>query len=148
MGAESSGRPRRSAGRGGRRIGHARRTRAAIGPARSARRNCQRVGRRSERRLRRLLDRVGPSLIHLLPTTYNLLPSPNMDLKAHIRHVPDFPKPGILFYDITTLLRDPHGFAATVDQLSEPYRGQPIDAVVGIESRGFILGAAVAARLN
>ena len=55
-----------------------------------------------------------------------------MDLKQHIRHVPDFPKPGVLFYDITTLLRDPQGFAMTVDMLSTPYQDQGIEAVVGI----------------
>ena len=71
-----------------------------------------------------------------------------MDLKQHIRHVPDFPKPGILFYDITTLLRDPHGYQATIDRLAAPYVGQQIDVVVGIESRGFILGAGVAQRLG
>jgi adenine phosphoribosyltransferase len=71
-----------------------------------------------------------------------------MDLKQHIRHVPDFPKAGILFYDITTLLRDPRGFKTTVDLLSAPYAGDPIDVVVGIESRGFILGGAVAERLS
>jgi adenine phosphoribosyltransferase len=71
-----------------------------------------------------------------------------MDLKQHIRHVPDFPKAGILFYDITTLLRDPQGFKLTVDMLSMPYTGQDIDVVVGIESRGFILGAAVAQRIG
>jgi adenine phosphoribosyltransferase len=71
-----------------------------------------------------------------------------MDLKAHIRHVPDFPKPGILFYDITTLLKDPAGFRATIDALAEPYRDQRVATVVGIESRGFILGAAVAERLG
>jgi adenine phosphoribosyltransferase len=71
-----------------------------------------------------------------------------MDLKQHIRHVPDFPKTGILFYDITTLLRDPEGFRMTVDMLSTPYEHQDIDAVVGIESRGFILGAAVAQRIG
>ena len=71
-----------------------------------------------------------------------------MDLKQHIRHVPDFPKAGILFYDITPLLRDAHGFKATVDLLSTPYEGRPIDVVVGIESRGFILGGAVATRLG
>jgi adenine phosphoribosyltransferase len=69
-------------------------------------------------------------------------------LKAKIRHVPDFPKPGILFYDITTLLRDPEGFRLAVDRLAEPYAGTPIDLVAGIESRGFILGAAVADRLR
>jgi len=62
--------------------------------------------------------------------------------------VPDFPKAGILFYDITTLLRDPTGFKTTVDLLAMPYADQGIDAVVGIESRGFILGAAVAERLG
>jgi adenine phosphoribosyltransferase len=71
-----------------------------------------------------------------------------MDLKSHIRHVPDFPKPGILFYDITTLLRRPDGYRATLDQLAGPFRDQRIDIVVGIESRGFILGAGVAERLG
>ena len=71
-----------------------------------------------------------------------------MDLKQHIRHVPDFPKAGILFYDITTLLRDPQGFQAAVDRLAKPYESRQIDVVAGIESRGFILGAAVAQRLN
>jgi adenine phosphoribosyltransferase len=71
-----------------------------------------------------------------------------MDLKQHIRHVPDFPKAGILFYDITTLLRDPQGFQTTIDLMAMPYEGQGIDAIVGIESRGFILGAAVAQRIH
>jgi adenine phosphoribosyltransferase len=71
-----------------------------------------------------------------------------MDLKQHIRHVPDFPKAGILFYDITTLLRDPQGFRMTIDMLSTPYEGQGIDAVIGIESRGFILVGAVAQRIG
>ena len=71
-----------------------------------------------------------------------------MDLKQHIRHVPDFPKPGILFYDITTLLRDPSGLKVTIDLLSSPYVDQGIDLVIGIESRGFILGAAVAERIG
>jgi adenine phosphoribosyltransferase len=69
-------------------------------------------------------------------------------LKSRIRNVPDFPKPGILFYDITTLLRDPSGFKAALDAMSVPYQGQGISLVVGIESRGFILGAAVADRLG
>ena len=69
-------------------------------------------------------------------------------LKSKIRHVPDFPKPGILFYDITTLLADPVGFRDTVDALAAPYMGQTIDRVVGIESRGFILASAVADRLG
>lgn len=69
-------------------------------------------------------------------------------LKSKIRHVPDFPKPGILFYDITTLLADPAGFRDTIDALAAPHAGQGIDRVVGIESRGFILAAAVADRLG
>jgi adenine phosphoribosyltransferase len=71
-----------------------------------------------------------------------------IDLKQQIRNIPDFPKPGILFYDITTLLRDPKGFKATVDSLASPYVGRGIELVIGIESRGFILGAAVAERLG
>ena len=69
-------------------------------------------------------------------------------LKDKIRHVPDFPKPGILFYDITTLLADPAGFRETIDALAAPFQGQGVDRVVGIESRGFILAAAVADRLG
>lgn len=69
-------------------------------------------------------------------------------LKSKIRHVPDFPKPGILFYDITTLLADPQGFRETIDALSAPFVAQGIDRVVGIESRGFILASAVADRLG
>jgi len=69
-------------------------------------------------------------------------------LKSRIRNVPDFPKPGILFYDITTLLRDPQGFKTAIESLSAPFAGAGIDIVVGIESRGFILGGAVADRLG
>src|SRR5207245_8045773 len=69
-------------------------------------------------------------------------------LKTRIRHVPDFPKAGILFYDVTTLLRDPEGFHLAIDAMSEPYHDQGISLVVGIESRGFILGAAVADRIG
>ena len=71
-----------------------------------------------------------------------------MDLKQHIRHVPDFPKPGILFYDITTLLNDAGGFHETILALAAPYQGKGVEQVVGIESRGFILGAAVANELG
>ena len=69
-------------------------------------------------------------------------------LKEKIRHVPDFPKPGILFYDITTLLRDPVGLGEALDALANPFIDEDIDLVVGIESRGFIFGAAVADRLK
>jgi adenine phosphoribosyltransferase len=69
-------------------------------------------------------------------------------LKEKIRHVPDFPKAGILFYDITTLLQDPAGFRMAVDGLALPFADAGIDIVVGIESRGFIFGAAVADRIG
>ncbi|MGH7255755.1 MAG: adenine phosphoribosyltransferase [Nitrospirales bacterium] len=71
-----------------------------------------------------------------------------MDYKALIRSVPDFPKPGILFYDITTLLKDAKAFQSIVSELVDRYRGQPIDKIVGIESRGFILGSPLAYHLN
>ena len=70
------------------------------------------------------------------------------NLKSKIRHVPDFPKAGILFYDITTLLQDPVGLRDAIDSLTTPFIGQGIEMVVGIESRGFIFGAAVADRLG
>src|SRR3972149_1045550 len=69
-------------------------------------------------------------------------------LKVRIRHVPDFPKPGVLFYDVTTLLKDREGFGMAVDAMTLPHRAGAIDLVVGIESRGFIFGAAVADRLK
>src|SRR5919112_85696 len=69
-------------------------------------------------------------------------------LKSRIRHVPDFPRAGILFYDVTTLLRDPGGFRLSIDSMAAPFSGGGIDLVVGIESRGFILGSAVADRIG
>jgi adenine phosphoribosyltransferase len=69
-------------------------------------------------------------------------------LKSRIRHVPDFPKAGILFYDVTTLLRDPQGFRLAIDSIAAPFADGGIDLVVGIESRGFILGSAVADRIG
>jgi adenine phosphoribosyltransferase len=69
-------------------------------------------------------------------------------LKHLIREVPDFPKKGILFYDITTLLKDKDGFAALVDRLSEHYLNQRIDLVLGMEARGFIFAPALAYRLH
>jgi len=69
-------------------------------------------------------------------------------LKSLIREVPDFPKKGILFYDITTALKDKLGFATLIDALSEHYIQQKIDLVLGIEARGFIFGPALAYRLN
>src|ERR1700719_4576789 len=69
-------------------------------------------------------------------------------LKALVRTVPDFPKPGILFYDITTLLKDRKGFANLIDALAQHYIGRDVDLVLGIEARGFIFGPALAYRLN
>jgi len=69
-------------------------------------------------------------------------------LKSLVRTVPDFPKPGILFYDITTLLKDPSGFAQLIDALAAHYMDQKIDLVLGIEARGFIFGPALAYRLH
>jgi adenine phosphoribosyltransferase len=69
-------------------------------------------------------------------------------LKSKIRHVPDFPKAGILFYDVTTLMQDAAAFRASIDSLAAPFHGRGIELVVGIESRGFIFGAAVADRIG
>lgn len=69
-------------------------------------------------------------------------------LKGLIREVPDFPKKGILFYDITTLLKDRVGFATLIDSLSEHYLNAKIDSILAIEARGFIFGPALAYRLN
>ncbi len=69
-------------------------------------------------------------------------------LKSKIRSVPDFPKAGINFFDITTLLKEKDGFRATIEALAKPFDNQRIDVVVGVESRGFILGGAVADRLG
>jgi len=69
-------------------------------------------------------------------------------LKELVRTVPDFPKPGILFYDITTLLKDKKGFAELIDALAAHYIGRDVDLVLGIEARGFIFGPALAYRLN
>ena len=71
-----------------------------------------------------------------------------MDLKSVIRNVPDFPKKGIGFKDITTLLKDGKAFRKAVDELCAPYRGKALDVVVGVESRGFIFGGAVAVELG
>jgi adenine phosphoribosyltransferase len=72
----------------------------------------------------------------------------SMDLRLCIRDVPDFPKPGIIFKDITTLLKDKEAFRHVIDSLAEHYRNQQIDQVVAIESRGFIFGSALAYALG
>ena len=67
-----------------------------------------------------------------------------MTIKSLIRTIPHYPKQGIMFRDITTLLKDPIGLRSTIDQIAKRYKGQPVSKVVGIESRGFIIGAPVA----
>jgi adenine phosphoribosyltransferase len=75
-------------------------------------------------------------------------PMPDLDLKSSIRTIPDYPKPGIMFRDITTLLGHPRAFRRAVDQLVDPWAGGGIAKVAGIEARGFILGGAVAHQLS
>jgi adenine phosphoribosyltransferase len=70
------------------------------------------------------------------------------DLRAAIRTIPDYPKPGIMFRDITTLLGNPRAFRRAVDELVQPWAGSKIDRVAGIEARGFILGGAVAHQVS
>ena len=74
--------------------------------------------------------------------------SDHIDLNAYVRDVPDFPKPGILFKDITPLLADPKAFGATVDRLAERFAGEPIDAIAAAEARGFFFGPPLALRLG
>ncbi len=69
-------------------------------------------------------------------------------LKQHIRDIPDFPKPGIMFKDITPLLAEPQAFTTALDLFAEHWAGQRVDAIIGMESRGFIFGAALAARMT
>ena len=71
-----------------------------------------------------------------------------MDIKQFIRDIPDFPQPGVLFRDITPLLRSPDAFGSVLDDFADRYRGEDIQAVVGIESRGFLFGAPLADRLR
>src|SRR6185312_7086252 len=71
-----------------------------------------------------------------------------IELKALVRTIPDYPKPGVMFRDITTLLGHANGFRSCVDQLVQPFSNRRVQSVVGIEARGFILGGAVADRLR
>jgi adenine phosphoribosyltransferase len=71
-----------------------------------------------------------------------------MDLKSKIRNIPDFPKKGVVFRDITTLIKDGEAFRYAIDKMAENYKGKEIDAIVGAESRGFIFGAALAYKLG
>lgn len=74
--------------------------------------------------------------------------SVHLDLKALVRTIPDYPKTGIMYRDVTTLLKEASGLKACIEQLVEPYLGAGVEAVVGIEARGFIVGGAVADRLG
>ena len=81
-------------------------------------------------------------------TTYiRPVPAP-VDLSSHIRDVPDWPEPGVVFKDLTPLLAHPVAFAATIDALAEPFRDRGVTKVVGIEARGFLVGAPVALQLG
>ncbi|MEM7766839.1 MAG: adenine phosphoribosyltransferase [Pseudomonadota bacterium] len=71
-----------------------------------------------------------------------------MDLKAHIRTIPDYPKPGIMFRDVSTLTGHAGAFQAAITQMADPYRGQGVQKVAGIDARGFILGGAIACELG
>ncbi|HET9903449.1 MAG TPA: adenine phosphoribosyltransferase [Xanthobacteraceae bacterium] len=75
-------------------------------------------------------------------------PALETDLRAAIRTIPDYPKPGVMFRDITTLLGNPRAFRRAVDELVQPWAGMKIDKVAGIEARGFILGGAVAHQVS
>ena len=75
-------------------------------------------------------------------------PTLEFDLRASIRNIPDYPKPGIMFHDITTLLGNARAFRRAVDELVQPWAGMKIDKVAGIEARGFILGGAVAHQVS
>ena len=77
-----------------------------------------------------------------------MAPTPEPNLRDLIRTIPDFPKPGIMFRDVTTLFADPNGFRLTVARMAEPWQDSGIDKVVGLEARGFILGGAVACALG
>ena len=70
------------------------------------------------------------------------------DIRDYIRTIVDFPHDGIMFRDVTTLFTDPRGFRMAIDQMLHPYAGEPIDKVVGLEARGFILGGAIAHQLS
>ena len=83
-----------------------------------------------------------------LRNNHNILKMNKETLKKNLREIPDFPKPGILFYDVTTLFKNPECLQSIIDELYEIYKDKGITKVVGIESRGFILGGALAARLG
>src|SRR6266404_3777101 len=136
--AKSAGRPRRS-------LRHRPGGPACQTPLRSRPRPLGRHRQRSERRARRHRFESRIWFCHYVLKRG----APRMDeLKKLIREVPDYPKPGILFYDLTTLLKDKKGFHSLIDRLCQHYNGHPIDVVAGIEARGFIFAPALAYSLG
>src|SRR4029450_12990258 len=93
-------------------------------------------------------SRATGSISMSIPPSGNKGPNSPLDLKALIRSVPDFPRPGVMFRDITTLLKNPDALKAVVDGFVTAYHGRPVDKIAAIESRGFIVGAALAYRLH
>lgn len=91
---------------------------------------------------------ITPELTTIIKDLRSIMTDLNTMLKAYIRDIPNFPIPGIMFRDITTLLANPDAFKQAIDGLLEPYRGEQIDKVVVIESRGFIFGAPMAYELG
>ncbi len=73
---------------------------------------------------------------------------PAFDFQSYITDIPDYPKPGVIFKDVTTLFKDPEGFTAAIDAIAEHFEGKGITKVVGAEARGFMIGAPVAYRLH
>src|SRR5207248_10628856 len=106
--------------------------------------NCGALGHRKQREA----IAVAACQVALRAITIIAMNDPITPLKNLIRDIPDFPKPGILFRDITPLLADPGGLALSIELLANPFRGKSIDLVVGAESRGFIFGTAVACCLS
>src|SRR5579862_5959826 len=111
-----------------------------------SRRACVKV--RGGRMFADLKRRKSRRLLRLVSTFDKMKRFPMNHLKHLIREVPDFPKPGIMFYDITTLLKDAVGLRSLIDELGAGYAGHRIDKVIGIEARGFIFAPAVAYALK
>src|SRR6187455_822308 len=95
-------------------------------------------------------DMSGAVLASRMSAARKVMATPELenDLKASIRTIPDYPKPGIMFRDITTLLGNPRAFRRAIDELVQPWAGSKIDKIAGIEARGFIIGGAVAHQLS
>ncbi len=99
-------------------------------------------------KMKAVVKAKNPKPVPRRPIAHAGIPASLVPLKARIRSIPNYPKPGIVFRDITTLLQDAFGFRKLVDDLVQPHAGSRIDAVAGIEARGFIIGGAVAHQLS